>query len=172
MVDGVGDILDPFGLSGSRLEVQSLIIDAFAPHIKTLIRAVELSGGDISGLVLRPAHRGARGALQTPERSRHRDRRSRFRHDRACGLRRESLGRRRKIPCRRGNISNDLAVGLKIPVDAAEEVKIHYGYAYSKEVAQKESVDLKKFAEDARAPSRADSSRRSWSRALRKFLIS
>src|ERR1700722_5747697 len=50
MVDGVGDILDPLGLSGSRLEVQSLIIDAFAPHIKTLIRAVELSGGDISGL--------------------------------------------------------------------------------------------------------------------------
>src|SRR5579872_2804025 len=27
MVDGVGDIIDPLGLSGSRLEVQSLIID-------------------------------------------------------------------------------------------------------------------------------------------------
>lgn len=30
-VDGVGDITDPLGLSGSRLEVQSLIVDAFSP---------------------------------------------------------------------------------------------------------------------------------------------
>ena len=39
---------------------------------------------------------------------------------------------------------------LCAPVDAAEEIKIHYGYAYSKEVPQKESVDMKKFAEDAK----------------------
>src|SRR6202167_4892732 len=42
VVDGVGDIADPLGLSGSRLEVQSLVIDAFAPHVNTLMRAVEL----------------------------------------------------------------------------------------------------------------------------------
>ena len=55
-----------------------------------------------------------------------------------------------KFPVGAGNISNDLAVGLKIAVDAAEEVKLHYGYAYAKEVAQKEQVELKKFAEDAK----------------------
>jgi len=55
-----------------------------------------------------------------------------------------------KFPVGAGNISNDLAVGLKIPVDAAEDVKLHYGYALSKEVPQKESVDLKKFASEAR----------------------
>jgi cell division protein FtsA len=150
MVDGVGDIIDPLGLSGSRLEVQSLIIDAFAPHIKTLIRAVELSGGDITGLVFSPIA-AARGALS----KRQKDLGTAiidigfgttglavYEENRLTGV--------SKFPVGAGNISNDLAVGLKISVDAAEEVKLHYGYAYSKEVPQKESVDLKKFEEDAK----------------------
>ena len=62
VVDGVGDIADPLGLSGSRLEVQSLIIDAFSPHIKALMRAVELAGGEIGGLVFGPLV-AARAAL-------------------------------------------------------------------------------------------------------------
>ena len=150
MVDGVGDIIDPLGLSGSRLEVQSLIIDAFSPHIKTLIRAVELSGGDISGLVFSPLV-AARAALS----KRQKDLGTAiidigfgttgmavYEENRLTGV--------AKFPVGAGNISNDLAVGLKIPVDAAEEVKLHYGYAYSKEVPQKESVDLKKFDEEAK----------------------
>jgi cell division protein FtsA len=150
MVDGVGDIVDPLGLSGSRLEVQSLIIDAFSPHIKTLIRAVELSGGDVSGLVYSPLV-AARAGLS----KRQRDLGtaivdlgfgttglSVYEEDRLTGV--------AKFPVGASNISNDLAVGLKIPVDAAEEVKLHYGYAYSKEVPQKESVDLKKFSEDTK----------------------
>ena len=150
MVDGVGDIIDPLGLSGSRLEVQSLIIDAFSPHIKTLIRAVELSGGDISGLVFSPLV-AARAALS----KRQKDLGTAiidigfgttglavYEENRLTGV--------SKFPVGAANISNDLAVGLKIPVDAAEEVKLHYGYAYSKEVPQKESVDLRKFEEDAK----------------------
>jgi cell division protein FtsA len=150
MVDGVGDISDPLGLSGSRLEVQSLIIDAFSPHIKTLIRAVELSGGDVSGLVFGPLV-AARAALSKRQRSLGTALVDIgfgttglvvYEEDRLAGV--------AKFPVGAGNISNDLAVGLKIPVDIAEEVKLHYGYAYSKEVAQKETVDLKKFSEDAR----------------------
>lgn len=38
---------------------------------------------------------------------------------------------------------------MKIPVDAAEEVKLHYGYALSKEVSQKESIELKKFVPES-----------------------
>ncbi|MDO8515872.1 MAG: cell division protein FtsA, partial [bacterium] len=33
IVDGVADILDPLGLTGTRLEVSSLVIDAFVPHV-------------------------------------------------------------------------------------------------------------------------------------------
>jgi cell division protein FtsA len=151
MVDGVGDIVDPLGLSGSRLEVQSLIIDAFSPHIKSLIRAVELSGGDVSGLVFGPLV-AARATLS----KRQRDLGTAlidlgfgttgsvvYEENRLLGV--------SKFPVGAGNISNDLAVGLKIPVDAAEEVKLHYGYAMSREVGAKESVELAKFLNEAKA---------------------
>ncbi len=150
MVDGVGDIIDPLGLSGSRLEVQSLIIDAFAPHIKTLIRAVELAGGDVSGLVYAPI-----AATYAALSKRQRDLGTAlvdigFGTTGLCVYEENRLIGVAKFPVGAGNLSNDLAVGLKIPVDAAEEVKLHYGYAYSKEVPQKESVDLKKFSDDAK----------------------
>lgn len=150
MVDGVGDIIDPLGLSGSRLEVQSLIIDAFSPHVKTLIRAVELAGGDVSGLVYGPI-----AATYAALSKRQRDLGTAlvdigFGTTGLCVYEENRLVGVAKFPVGAGNLSNDLAVGLKIPVDAAEEVKLHYGYAYSKEVPQKESVDLKKFSDDAK----------------------
>lgn len=150
MVDGVGDIVDPLGLSGSRLEVQSLIIDAFSPHIKSLIRAIELSGGDVSGLVFSPLV-AARAALS----KRQRDLGTVlvdigfgttgvavYEENRLLGV--------SKFPVGAGNIANDLAVGLKIPVDVAEEIKLHYGYAMSREVGAKESVELGKFVPEAK----------------------
>jgi cell division protein FtsA len=150
MVDGVGDIVDPLGLSGSRLEVQSLIIDAFSPHIKSLIRAVELSGGDVSGLVFSPLV-AARAALS----KRQRDLGTAlidlgfgttgvtvYEENRLLGV--------SKFPVGASNIANDLAVGLKIPVDAAEEIKLHYGYAIAREVGTKEVVELGKFVPEAK----------------------
>ncbi len=124
IVDGVGDIADPLGLSGSRLEVQSLIIDAFSPHIKNLIRCVELAGGGVSGLVFGPLV-AARAALSKRQR------------DLGTALVELGYGTTglsvyeegklvgvAKFPVGAANISNDLAVGLKISVDAAEEDEI------------------------------------------------
>jgi cell division protein FtsA len=151
VVDGVGDISDPLGLSGSRLEVQSLIIDAFAPHIKTLMHAVELAGGDIGGLVFTPLA-VARAALS----KRQRDLGAAivdigFGTTGVSVYEESKLVTTAKFPVGAGNISNDLAVGLKIPVDAAEAIKLHYGYAFAREVNQKEQVELKKFVPEARA---------------------
>ncbi|MGC9599443.1 MAG: cell division protein FtsA [Minisyncoccia bacterium] len=150
VVDGVGEIADPLGLSGSRLEVQSLIIDAFSPHIKNLIRAVELGGGEVSGLVFGPLV-AARAALS----KRQRDLGTAL-VDIGFGTTGLSVYEEGKLvdvakfPVGAGNISNDLAVGLKIPVDAAEEIKLHYGYAFPKDVGSKESIDLKKFLPEAK----------------------
>lgn len=150
VVDGVGDIIDPLGLSGSRLEVQSLIIDAFSPHVKSLIRAVELAGGEVSGLVFGPLI-AARAALSKRQKELGTalvdigfgtTGVSIYEENRLTGV--------AKFPVGAGNISNDLAVGLKVSVDAAEEIKLHYGYAISREVNSKEMVELKKFAEEAK----------------------
>jgi len=150
IVDGVGDVVDPLGLSGSRLEVSSLIVDAFTPHVKNLMRVVELVGGEIGGLVFSPLV-ASRSALSKAQKD--------------LGVALVDLGFGTtglsvyeenklvgvaKFPVGAGNISNDLAIGLKISVGAAESLKLHYGYALAKEISSKESIELKKFSPDAK----------------------
>jgi len=150
VVDGVGDIPDPLGLSGSRLEVQSFVIDAFSPHIKSLVRAVELAGGEVAGLVFAPLV-SVRASL------------SRSQKDLGAVLIDLGFGTTgvavyeegkllsaAKFPVGASNVSNDLAIGLKIPVLAAESLKLNYGYALARDVGHKESIDLKKFFPEAR----------------------
>ena len=150
VVDGVGDIPDPQGLSGSRLEVQSLVIDAFSPHVKSLVKAVELAGGEMAGLVFSPLV-ASRAAL------------SRSQKDLGVALVDVGFGTTGlaiyeeskllsavKFPVGASNISNDLAVGLKMPVPAAENLKLNYGYALARDVGHKESIDLKKFYPEAK----------------------
>lgn len=152
IVDGVGDIADPLGLSGSRLEVNSLIVDAFSPHVKSLIRVVELGGGGVSGLVFGPIV-SSRAALSKSQKDL-----GTVLIDLGFGTTGMSVYEENKLvsvakfPLGAGNISNDLAIGLKIPVSAAENVKLNYGYALAKEVGHKETVDLKKFYDDAKGP--------------------
>lgn len=152
IVDGVGDIADPLGLSGSRLEVQSLIIDAFSPHIKSLIRSVELSGGEINGLVFGPLV-AARAALSRRQRDL-----GVVLIDIGFGTTGMSVYEENKLigvakfPVGSGNISNDIGVGLKVPVDAAEEIKLKYGYAVAKDISTKELVEITKLVPDAKGP--------------------
>ena len=151
-MDGVGDITDPLGLSGSRLEVQSVIVDAFSPHVKSLIRSVELAGGEISGLVFGPLV-AARAALS----KRQKDLgvvlvdigfgttgMSVYEENKLIGV--------AKFPIGAGNISNDLGIGLKIPIDAAEEIKLEYGNAVRERSEFKGPVDITKFVPEAKGP--------------------
>ncbi len=150
IVDGVGDIVEPLGLSGSRLEVQSLIIDAFSPHVKNIMRVVELAGGEVAGLVFSPLA-ASRSALSRSQKDL-----GVLLIDVGFGTTGISVYEENKLvgvakfPIGAGNISNDLAIGLKIPVAAAENLKLSYGYAISREVGQKEIIDLKKFSPEAR----------------------
>jgi cell division protein FtsA len=150
IVDGVPEIESPLGLSGSRLEVQSLIVDAFAPHVKNAIKAVEMAGGDVSRVVFNPLA-SARAALS--------------RNQKNLGVAVVDIGfattglavyeenklvGMKVIPLGGANVTNDLAVGLKIPVASAENLKLNFGYAYSSDVGSKEVVDIKKFHPEAR----------------------
>ncbi len=150
IVDGVGDITEPIGLSGSRLEVSSLIIDAFSPHVKNVIRAVEIAGGKISGVVFNPLI-ASRAALSKTQKNL-----GVILIDIGFGTTGYAVFEDNKlvntglIPLGAGNITNDIAVGLKIQAAAAENLKLHYGYALAKEVSSKESIELKKFSSQER----------------------
>ena len=150
IVDGVGDIGDPLGLTGSRLEVQSFVLDAFMPHATGLMRGVELAGGQVSGLLFGPLV-AARGALS----KRQKDLGAAV-IDIGAGTTGMSVYEENKLlgaakfPIGAGNISNDLAIGLKISVDAAEEIKLHHGYAFAREVSSKDQVELRTFSPDSK----------------------
>jgi len=130
--------------------VNSLIIDAFAPHVKSLLRVVELAGGEVAGLVFSPLV-AARSALSKNQKNL-----GVLLIDIGFGTTGISVYEENKpigvakIPLGTSNISNDLAIGLKIPVAAAESLKLSYGYAFSRDIGQKDIIDLKKFFPDAK----------------------
>jgi cell division protein FtsA len=150
IVDGVGDIGSPLGLSGSRLEVVSLVVDSFTPHMKSLMRLVEMSGGDIGGLVFNPLA-GARSALSKEQK----ELGSVF-VDIGAGTTSMAVYEENKLlalqifPVGGANVTNDIAVGLKIPVAAAEKIKLEYGYSLARQVSSRETIDLDKFLPGAK----------------------
>ena len=145
IVDGIADIKDPLGMVGNRLELTSVIIDAFSPAIKNLEKCIEMSGGRIAGIVVSPLA-SARAVLSVNQRE--------------LGVATLDIGfgttgiavyeegkllHTAIIPIGSGHITNDVAVGLKISIDAAESVKRSFGHALAKEISSREMIDLKKI---------------------------
>ncbi|MEX2436646.1 MAG: cell division protein FtsA, partial [Candidatus Paceibacterota bacterium] len=141
-VDDVGDIKNPVGMSGNRLELSALIMGAFAPHVTNLIEIVNKAGGDIAGVIFSPLA-AERSVLSKRQRE--------------LGVLMIDFGfsttsfvvyeegkivHSKSIPVGSGHVTNDIAVGLKISVDVAEKLKSMYGYAISKEVSRKDKVNL------------------------------
>jgi len=155
IVDDIGDIRDPMGMVGTRLEVISMIIDAFQPAVRNLMKCVELSGGSVSGVIFTPLASAI--AVLT-------------KNQKELGVVLIDIGygttgmavyeenkllHTKTFPVGAGHVTNDLAIALKIPVEAAERLKLSYGYALAREVSGKETIDLKKVDASLRgAPSR------------------
>ncbi|MBI2035311.1 MAG: cell division protein FtsA [Candidatus Liptonbacteria bacterium] len=141
VVDGIKDIPDPAGLYGSRLEVESVVVDVFAPYLKNLAKAIEVSGGHVGGFVLgniasseavltkRQKELGVAlvdiGAQTTG----------------FCVYEENKLLHASILPMGASHITNDLAVGFKIPVHDAENLKLNFGYAISKQIPPKEIIE-------------------------------
>ena len=125
------------------------IIDAFTPHVKGLMRIVELAGGRVGGLVLTPLV-ASRSALSKTQKDL-----GVVLIDIGLGTTGMSVYEENKLigvavfPVGAGNITKDLAVALKIQVAAAEQLKMNYGYALAKEVSARETVDLEKFSPES-----------------------
>ena len=145
IVDGVGDIQDPMGMTGSRLEVVSLIIDAFQPTVKNLRKCVELAGGSIGGFVFGPIA-SAEAVLTNSQKDL-----GSIAIDIGYGTMGIAVYEENKLlhtkvfPVGAGHITNDLALTLQIPVETAEKIKLAYGYAYSRGVSNRDKIDLKKI---------------------------
>jgi len=144
-VDGLSDIKDPLGMIGSRLEVTSLIVDAFTPAVKNLKKCVEISGGSLGGLIFSPTA-AARAVLTKTQKEL-----GAVMIDIGFGTTGVAVYVEDKLvysaiyPIGAGHITNDIAIALKVPVAIAEKIKIAYGYAVSKDVPSRDTIDLRKI---------------------------
>lgn len=144
-VDGQTGIKDPVGMSGIRLEVDTQIIQASVPFIKNLTKCILQAGLEIDDLVLAPL--AAAQAVLTKK-------------QKELGVAVVDLGGgtcgmvvfeegdlllATVLPVGSMHITNDLAIGLRTSVDAAEKVKLQHGMAEAREVKKDTDIDLSKI---------------------------
>ncbi|HEY8417533.1 MAG TPA: cell division protein FtsA [Limnochordales bacterium] len=129
IVDGYKGIRDPVGMTGVRLEAVVHIVTAAVAHTQNLLKAVQRAGLEVAGLVL-PTLAVAEAVLEPAERE--------------MGVALVDIGggttdvavfidgrvaHTAVVPVSAHHITNDIAVGLQIPVAQAEEIKLQHGTA-------------------------------------------
>lgn len=147
VVDNEKNIKDPVGMHGMKLEANVLIVSGNYSFIKNLIKAINQAGLEAADkpFVLAPLA-AARSVL---------------------GKRQKELGvvlidigaettgiavyeegallHTKIISIGGAHITNDIAIGLRIAIDAAEKIKRDFGYAMASEVSKKEKINLKDY---------------------------
>ena len=141
-VDGQAGIKDPTSMTGVRLEVDTQIILGSSSQIKNLTKAVYRAGLDIEDLVLFIL---ATSEVVVTKRQKE------------LGVMVVNLGGSTTgmavfeegdlihtaiMPIGSQNITNDIAMGLRISVDLAERVKIEYGDCKPDLTLKKDEIDL------------------------------
>lgn len=142
VVDGGGSIKDPVGMKGVRLETNTLIISAASQYLKNLQRSFGELGIELEDIVL-DTLASSKAVLNKRQKE--------------LGVVCLDIGggttgvtvyeegdlvQTSVIPVGGSHITNDLAIGLRIPVDVAESVKIEYGTAVTSEVGKRDLIDL------------------------------
>jgi len=140
IVDDQDGIRDPVGMSGVRLEAEVHIITGAASACRNLIRAAERAGLAVEELVLEPLA-SANAVLTSDERD--------------LGVALLDIGggttdiavfyegaiqHTAVIGLGGSNVTNDLAIGLRTPVERAEQLKLMSGCALTSMVRPEETV--------------------------------
>lgn len=127
-LDGQDNIKDPIGMEGVRLEVETHIVTAVSPNVKTLDHVLEKAG-------LRPMHRTISGlAAAEAILSRQQKEAGTLILDIGAGTTNMAVIEDGEvqhvavIPVGGINITNDLAIGLKTDLDIAEAVKVDHAF--------------------------------------------
>ena len=144
VVDGIAGIGDPIGMLGKRLEVNLMLIESFAQAIKPLQRAVETLGGFAEKSVVSPL--AAANAVLTQ------DQKENgvllidigFSKTSVAIFEEGKISHVAILPVGGGTVTNDLAIGLRVPIDVAETIKLSYGNALAKEVSSRDAIELAK----------------------------
>jgi len=150
-VDNQEDIKDPLGMTGVRLEVETLIIQGLSSQIKNLTKAIYRTGLEIEDLVLSPL--AAAEAVISPK-------------QKELGAALVNIGATTTslavfeegellaaavLPIGSEHITADLAIGLRCPINLAERIKIEHGEARPEQFSKKDELDLSELAKEENA---------------------
>jgi len=147
-VDDLTNIRDPIGMHGYRLEMEAAVIEVFVPHLKTVRKAFDELKKDVSQEVFSPlaASMACLSKKQMNVGSMMVDFGAEntnfaiFEEDKLLDAGVINFGA--------NNITHDIAICLKIPLEIAEKIKLTFGYALASEVNRKENIDLSKVNKD------------------------
>ncbi len=142
LVDDVGGIKDPRGMTGIRLDARVHVVTDDLPSTRNLVRCVEKAGLEVIDLVLSPL--ASAEAVLTPE-------------EKEVGVALLDFGdgtvdmvifydgalrHTFVLPLGGSNITADVAVGLRIPSADAEALKVASGCAAIQKVRRDDLVEL------------------------------
>src|SRR5690349_5992866 len=148
VVDGQEGIKNPIGMSGFRLEVETHIITGAVSSIQNLIKCVHKAQVEIEDLVLEPLA-SSEAVLADGETD--------------LGVALVDIGGGTTdiavfadgaiwhtvvLPLGGNLITNDIAIGLRLPFAVAEELKITYGHCDPTTIADDDMIDLSQFMPD------------------------
>jgi cell division protein FtsA len=148
VVDGQEDIKNPIGMSGFRLEVETHIITGAVSAIHNLIKCVHKAHVEIEDLVLEPLASGE-AVLADGETD--------------LGVVLVDIGGGTSdiavytdgaiwqtvvLPLGGNQITNDIAIGLRLPFGVAEELKVTYGHCDPSLIDEDDMIDLSQFMPD------------------------
>lgn len=143
-IDGQMTIKDPIGMMGTRLEVDTMIIQAFASEVRNITKCLYKTGLDVEDLVY--------SILATAESTL-------TNKQKELGVALINIGgssttlvvfeegeilHTAVIPVGSNHFTADIAIGLRISPDIAEKIKIEYG-CVSKELQKKADIQLSDF---------------------------
>jgi len=132
-VDNQEGVKDPIGMTGVRLEVETHIVTGSTTAIKNITKCISEVGCDISGLV----YSGLASAMAVLTDT-----------EKELGVVMVDLGGGTTdvaiftdgalayssvLPVGARNVTNDLAIGLRISLESAEKIKLHLGSIKTKE---------------------------------------
>ena len=147
-VDNQEDIKDPVGMTGVRLEVETLIIQGLTSQIKNLTKAIFRTDLDIEDLVLSPLA-AAEAVIGSKQKE--------------LGAALVNIGASTTslaifeegellhtavIPIGSEHITADIAIGLRCPINLADRVKKEIGSALSDNFNKKDEVDVSDLAKE------------------------
>lgn len=152
VVDGQDGIKDPAGMLGHRLEVRTTIVAGAITSIHNLRRCVDRVGISVDELVLQPLAAGE-AVLTEAEKEL-----GVVLLDIGGGTTdvavfvEGSLAYACVLPVGGNHLSNDIAMILRTPLAAAEEIKLRHGYAVAKEITEDRTIDVSSFDKGERNP--------------------